>query len=157
MTGRAPRGWSAPGWGVDGQTLGVMASLGLSYDVSLMEYDIPHIVNTGTGDLVELPVSMVLDDWPLFGASLHPSGGGVTAPTEEARRIWQEEFEGLRRYAGLFHTTFHPNLMGRPGRLNMLEQLFDDMRSFGDVWWGTCDQAAAHVRALDSGSRKGMG
>ncbi len=150
LTGQTPRGWSAPGWGLSAQTLEIMVDLGMAYDASLMEYDIPHMVATNADQLVELPISMVLDDWALFGASLYPQGSGLTAPAEEARRIWQEEFDGLRRYGGLFNTTFHPNLMGRPGRLIMLAELFAYMQSFDDVWWGTCAQLAAHVRALDA-------
>ncbi len=149
LVGRAPRGWSAPGWGVSAQSIDVMIDMGMLYDASLMEFDIPHLLETASGRLVELPISLTLDDWALFGASLYPSGSGVTAPADEARRIWQEEFDGLRRYGGLFNTTFHPNLTGRPGRLLMLAELFGYMRSFDDVWWGTCEQAARHVSALD--------
>ena len=153
LTGRAPRGWSAPGWGVDARTLEMMAELGFAYDASLMEYDVPHLVETAKGPLIELPTSLVLDDWALFGGSLYPTGSAVTAPAEDARRIWLEEFVGLRRFGGLFHTTFHPNLMGRPGRLVMLEQLFTEMRAYDDVWWSTCEVAADHASTFAVGGR----
>ncbi len=149
ITGRRPRGWSAPGWGVTEQTLSIMASMGMAYDASLMERDVPHMVDTTAGSIVELPISMVLDDWALFGSSLY--GGGVSSLTSAARAeaIWREEFDGLRRFGGLFQTTFHPNLLGRPGRLVMLERLLLGMRACDGVWWGTCEQAADHVRRLD--------
>ncbi len=149
LTGRAPRGWSAPGWGMTAQTVDIMMDLGLDYDASLMERDTPFLIGTAAGELVELPISMVLDDWALFGASLHPAGDAATATAAQAGQTWREEFDGLRHYGGLFNTTFHPNLTGRPGRLLMLAELFSHMRSFDDVWWGTCEQAAAHVRTLD--------
>ncbi|NIR60134.1 MAG: ribulose phosphate epimerase, partial [Gammaproteobacteria bacterium] len=56
---------------------------------------------------------------------------------------------------GLYQTTFHPNLVGRPGRMLMLERLLGYMRGFDDVWWGTCEQAAAHAAAL--GAARGDG
>jgi peptidoglycan-N-acetylglucosamine deacetylase len=149
LTGEAPRGWSAPAWGVSFETLEVMASLGMLYDASLMEHDRPHMIDTPSGSLVELPISMVLDDWALFGSSLYWGGDVALVPAETAETIWREEFDGLRRFGGLFHTTFHPNLMGRPGRLLMLERLLRGIREQTDVWWGTCTQAAEHVMALE--------
>lgn len=145
ITGKAPVGWSAPGWGVKLNTLELISELGMIYDCSLMEYDTPYWLTTPKGNLVELPISMVLDDWQIFGASPFP-GGGVNATAASAYQIWQEEFDGMRRFGGFFNTTFHPNLMGRPGRLNMLYRLFEYMKSFDDVWWATCTDVAAYVQ-----------
>ena len=153
LSGSRPRGWSAPAWGVKGYTLELMADLGMSYDASLMEHDTPQIIETSCGDLVELPISMVLDDWALFGSSLYWDSHVALSSAEEAETIWREEFDGLRRYGGLFQTTFHPNLMGRPGRLVMLERLLRHMCQSDDVWWGTCEQLADHVLVLDKENR----
>ena len=153
MTGRLPCGWSAPGWGVTAQTLILMAELGMLYDGSLMEYDRPHFIRTAAGELVELPISMVLDDWAMFGGGIFPYSAAQIMPADHARQIWQEEFDGLRQYGGLFHSTFHPNLTGRPGRLRMLAQLFENMRALDDVWWGTCEQAAKWMMQLDEQER----
>ncbi|GAB4213480.1 MAG: polysaccharide deacetylase [Synechococcales cyanobacterium] len=144
ITGRDPLGWSAPGWGVKPDTLSLLCELGFVYDASLMEYDRPYWVKTPLGSLVELPISMILDDWEIFGGGPHP-GGGVNATAESAYRIWSEEFEGLHHYGGFFSTTFHPNLMGRPGRLRMLYRLIEYMQSWDQVWWTTCGDVAARV------------
>jgi len=147
LTGQRPTGWSAPGWGLRASTLDILIEMGMLYDSSLMEYDTPYLVETPRGSLVELPISMILDDWELFGGSLFPNGGGVNAPVDHAYQIWRDEFEGLRFYGGLFTTTFHPNLLGRPSRIRMLHRLFSYMKSFDDVWWGTYADLAAYVRA----------
>ncbi len=149
LTGQAPRGWSAPGWGVTAQTLQIIGELGMIYDGSLMDHDRPYFVGDSAGEIVELPISMVLDDWAMFGGGIFPYSPAQIMPADHARQIWQEEFDGLRHYGGLFHSTFHPNLTGRPGRLLMLAQLFEYMRLFDDVWWGTCEQAAEWVLRLD--------
>lgn len=148
ITGKKPVGWSAPGWGVKQHTLELLCELGIIYDSSLMEYDVPYIVSTRAGDLVELPISLILDDWEIFGGSLFPNGGGVNATAESAYQIWREEFDGMRRFGSLFNTTFHPNLMGRPGRINMLYQLFGYMKSFDDVWWATGEEVARYILSL---------
>ena len=147
-TGHSPRGWSAPGWGVNADTLEVILDLGMLYDASLMERDRPYVLELPEGQLVELPISMILDDWALFGASLYPAGSASTATAEEARCIWQEEFDGMRHFGSYFNTTFHPNLLGRPGRMLMLKRLLAYMRSFDDVWWGTCEQLARQVGSM---------
>ncbi len=150
LTGETPRGWSAPGWAVTEQTLNIMIELGMLYDGSLMEYDRPHFIGTAQGELVELPISMVLDDWAMFGGGIFPYSQAQIMPADHAHQIWLEEFNGLRHYGGLFHSTFHPNLTGRPGRLLMLAQLFEQMRTHDDVWWGTCEQAAEWLMHLDN-------
>ena len=138
-TGQPPLGWSAPSWGLSAETFDVLVSLGLVYDASLMEFDRPHRVRCADAELIELPISTVLDDWALFGASLD-AGSTFAAPAHHALEIWGEEFDGLRSVSGYFNSTFHPHLSGRPGRLKMLEQLFRHMRTFDDVWF-------RHVRA----------
>ncbi|MBD3885387.1 polysaccharide deacetylase [Phormidium tenue FACHB-886] len=146
IIGKAPVGWSAPGWGVKLSTLELLCELGMIYDCSLMEYDTPYWLKTNAGTLIELPISMILDDWQIFGAGPFP-GGGVNATAESAFQIWKEEFDGMRRFGGLFTTTFHPNLLGRPGRLNMLYRLFEYMKTFDDVWWATCENVAAYIKS----------
>lgn len=149
LTGQEPLGWSAPGWGVKQHTLELLTEMGMIYDCSLMDYDIPYIIKTNAGDLVELPISLILDDWEIFGGSLFPNGGGVNATAESAYQIWKEEFDGLHRFGGLFNTTFHPNLM-RPGRINMLYRLLSYIKSFDDVWLATCTEIARYVLTVNS-------
>ncbi len=149
FTGKKPQGWSAPGWGVTAQTFQIMCELGMSYDGSLMEHDRPHFVSVKAGELVELPISMVLDDWAMFGGGIYPYSPSQIMPAKHAKQIWWEEFKGLHHYGGLFHSTFHPNLTGRPGRLQMLGKLFEKMRNVDNVWWGTCEQAANWDKTID--------
>lgn len=144
--GRAPAGWSAPSWGVKPSTLNLIKELGMLYDCSLMEYDTLYVLSTKHGDLIELPTSMILDDWEIYGGSPYP-GGGINAPAEVAFEIWREEFDAMRHYGGLFATTFHPNLTGRPGRLRMMYRLIEYMQQFStDVWFATCEEVALHAQ-----------
>lgn len=145
ITGKEPKGWSAPGWGIRQNSIKNMFDLGMIYDCSLMEYDIPYRITMNNRKLVELPISLILDDYEIFGGWLFPNGGGVNAPAENAFQIWKEEFDGLREYGGLFSTTFHPCVLGRPGRLQMLEKLFKYIKTFDDVWWASCGEVAEYV------------
>ena len=49
--------------------------------------------------------------------------------------MWREEFLGLHGVGGLTMLILHPQYTGRPSRLNMLQQLVDEMRDTGDVWF----------------------
>ena len=57
--------------------------------------------------------------------------------------IWQEEFEGIRRLGGLTVFTMHPQIIGRPSRMAMLEQLLADVTARSDMWVATCAEIAA--------------
>jgi peptidoglycan-N-acetylglucosamine deacetylase len=146
IIGKNPVGWSAPGWGVKKSTIQILLDLGMLYDSSLMEYDQPYWITLGDKSLIELPISMILDDYEIYGGSLFPNGGGVNAPAETGYKIWKEEFDGFRRFGGLFSTTFHPEILGRPGRICMLYNLFEYMKSFNDVWWATSEEIALYVQ-----------
>ncbi len=148
LCGKKLCGWSAPGWGVRKSTLDLLISRGVLYDCSLMEYDIPYEMVCGNKRLMELPISIVLDDYEIFNASLFPAGSGLTVPAEDAYAIYKEEFDGLREYGGLFSTTFHPCILGRPGRLMMLDRLYRYMKSFDDVWFARYEDIANYVLSL---------
>ena len=53
---------------------------------------------------------------------------------------WAAEFEGLYKLGRSFHLTLHPHIIGRPGRLLMLEKLIKYIQSFSNV---------SFMRALD--------
>ena len=148
ITGAEILGWSAPLWGMRRGSVDLLCQQGMLYDASLMEYDTPYLLSTSKNTLIELPLSPVLDDWALFGMSLSPDGGtSANASAELAYQIWQEEFDGMRRFGCLYATTFHPNLTGRPGRLDMLYRLLTYMKSFEDVWWATSGEVARYVQS----------
>lgn len=144
ITGSRTKGWSAPGWGIRSNTFQILSDMGMIYDCSLMEYDNPYLVHINEKVIVELPISMILDDYEIFGASLFPNGGGVNATAEWGCKIWREEFDGMRKFGGVFNTTFHPEIMGRAGRITMLNDLLSYMRSYDDVWWTTCEELAQY-------------
>jgi peptidoglycan/xylan/chitin deacetylase (PgdA/CDA1 family) len=100
-------------------------------------------------NVIELPVQWVLDDAPYF--LFRPSGPSrPIQPAEVAYQAWTEEFRGIYRYGGLFNLTMHPQLIGRPGRLLMLQRLIDYIRGFPDVWFARgsdiADYWAEHAR-----------
>ena len=52
---------------------------------------------------------------------------------DEVYGAWAAEFEGLYRYGRAFNLTMHPQYIGRPSRLLMLERLINYIRTFPNV------------------------
>jgi peptidoglycan-N-acetylglucosamine deacetylase len=148
ITGRKPVGFRAPLWDVNTGSLEIMKQQGLIYDSSLMDDDKPYTITTPVGDLVEIPVHWTNDDWEQF-AFLYdpPMGSGVIETCEKAFQLWKEEFDGMYRYGSAFVLTMHPEIIGRPARVMMLERLIDYILSHEGVWLTTCDEIARHQMA----------
>lgn len=153
ITGRKPTGYRAPWWDVKQSTPALLARHGMVYDSSLMDDDCPYTLTTGDGDLIELPVHWTNDDWEQFAFMADPHmGSGVIETCEKALQLWKEEFEGQYHYGGAFILTMHPEIIGRPARLMMLERLIDYIRTFEGVWLTTCGAIATYHATLTSTS-----
>jgi peptidoglycan/xylan/chitin deacetylase (PgdA/CDA1 family) len=139
-TGRRPLGYRSPSWELSQRSLEYLASLEFKYDTSLMGDDAPYYVSTAKGRLVELPIHWLLDDAPHFSYSPATQRAGPMKSPDEVYLSWKAEFDGLYRYGRSFHLTMHPHVIGRPGRLSMLERLINYIRSFPNT---------AFMRAID--------
>ena len=148
ITGHKPIGYRAPWWEMNEDSPTLLARHGILYDSSLMDDDRPYILNTGAGDLIEIPVHWTNDDWEQFAFTISPpTGSGVIETCQKAFQLWKEEFDGMYCYRGAFILTMHPEVIGRPARIMMLERLIDYMRSYEGVWLTTCEEVARHALA----------
>src|SRR5205085_10970707 len=93
-------------------------------------------------NLVELPVQWILDDAPHFWFSADDWSKKISSP-DEVRRIWETEFRGYQRLGGGFILTMHPQIIGRPSRLDMLEGFVRFVKERGDAWIAPCRDIAA--------------
>ncbi len=139
-TGGRPLGYRSPSWELSQRSLGYLADLGFRYDSSLMGDDAPYLVNAGEGRLVELPIHWLLDDAPHFSYAPSLGRAGPMKSPDEVYSSWKAEFDGLYRYGRSFHLTMHPYIIGRPGRLLMLERLINYIAAFPN---------APFMRAID--------
>ena len=140
ITGKKPLGYRSPAWELSGYSLEYLATLGFKYDASLMGDDAPYVLDTPKGPIVELPSHWLLDDFPYFAFIPAQRFLGPPQNPDEAYQAWVAEFNGMYRYGRSFHLTMHPQVIGRPGRLLMLERLIGYIKTFPDV---------AFMRAID--------
>ena len=135
ITGQVPQGYRSPSWELSPVSLDLLARHNFVYDSSMMGDDAPYLlkVESTSRPLVEVPIHWVLDDAPNFVYAPAANRLGPMRNPEEVYGAWAAEFEGLYRYGSAFNLTMHPQYIGRPGRLLMLERLINYIRSFPNV------------------------
>jgi peptidoglycan/xylan/chitin deacetylase (PgdA/CDA1 family) len=135
-------GYRAPAWDLSPHTLGLVDGLGFAYSSNLMD-DLRPYRHEGLS-LVELPVQWTLDDAAHFW--FDPDTWSKTiASASSVREIWEGEFRGIHRTGGAFVLTMHPQVIGRPYRLEMLDAFLGWVRGHNDVWVAPCRELAARV------------
>ena len=151
-TGQRPRGWRAPLYNFSDHSAGLLVEEGFLYDASLMGDDVPYILKTDQGELVELPAHWGVDDWPQFVQSMDLD---YMMPIKAASRgieVFREEFDAMYAYGGLWIGVWHPFATGRLARWRQVVELIEYMRSKGDVWFARLEDIARHVRqCIDDG------
>jgi peptidoglycan-N-acetylglucosamine deacetylase len=142
--GVRPIGYRSPSWEFSTNTLGLLAEYGFRYSSNLMDTFLPY--RHPETEVMELPVQWILDDAPFF--LFRPSGATrPIQPAATALQAWQEEFTGIYTYGGLCMVTMHPQLSGRPGRVQMLERFIQYARAMPEpVWFATAAEVAEHWR-----------
>jgi len=146
FTGQEPRGWRAPLYNMSEHSADLLIERGFSYDASLMGDDVPYLLRTNAGELVELPSSWALDDWPQYMHSIDLDFQMPIQSPQRAVEVFKAEFDAAWEYGGLFIPVWHPFLSGRLARWHEVSKLIEYMMQKGDVWFARMDEIAAHVQ-----------
>ena len=148
-TGRRPRGNRSPLYNFSINTADLLIEEGFLYDSSLMGDDVPYILKTGKGELVELPSSWALDDWPPYVHSIDLDYMFQIMAPDRAMEGFMAEFNALRTAGGgVWIGVWHPFVSGRLSRWRRIEKMIEEMLATGDVWFATLEEIAGHVQRL---------
>jgi peptidoglycan/xylan/chitin deacetylase (PgdA/CDA1 family) len=147
--GVRPDGYRAPSWEPSWRTAALVAEYRLTYDSSLADDDRPYVLQTASGELVELPVSWWLDDWQQT-AYLPPLARNQTRPAASVVELWAGELDAYARCGGLYVLTCHPFLSGRPGRAEAVRGLIEHALARSDVELLKARQVVERARADES-------
>lgn len=159
LTGRAARGYRSPSWDLSQHSVELLLKHGFIYDSSMMGDDYtPYRVRNGDiielekpavfgpeTNLIEMPVSWTLDDFPHFEFIRTPTW--ILPGNMNANRVldnWINDFVYLRDNLdwGVITYTFHPFVIGRGHRMLALEKLIRTLKEGGAVFT-TLEAAAA--------------
>jgi peptidoglycan/xylan/chitin deacetylase (PgdA/CDA1 family) len=166
VAGVRPRGYRSPAWDNSPWTIELLLEQGFLYESSLMGNDFtPYWCRVGDviqpdgpylfgpeADLVEMPVSWTLDDFPHFEylaqRSIGANNPGLSAPSK-VEEIWRDDFTFMRREVphGVFTLTMHPQVIGRGHRMLMLERLIGWMKAYEGTRFSTLGAAAERFRS----------
>jgi peptidoglycan-N-acetylglucosamine deacetylase len=146
VTGTKPAGWRAPLYNFSHRSAELLLEAGVTYDASLMGDDVPYLLDTPRGSLLELPSHWGMDDWPPFMHSLELD---FQMPIQSAARAWEtwwEELEAMWDFGGLWVPVWHPFLSGRLARWRVTHAMIGRMLDKGRIWFAPMSEIAAHVR-----------
>jgi peptidoglycan-N-acetylglucosamine deacetylase len=145
MTGRKPRGYRAPVYSITPAMVGRLIDHGIVYDSSMMADDLPYLIQTSIGDLIELPPHWGTDDWPPFAHFAEINYLMPVKAPSEGMRAFAEEFDAMHAAGGFWMPVLHPFLTGRLARWREMEKLIERALSTGDVWFAPMEEIAAHA------------
>lgn len=148
VTGQAPSGYRSPAAEFSPNTMRLLLEYGFRYSSNFFDRDSPyrHLVAGKRTDLVELPFAWVLDDAPFFLYSVRLPGRVMSPPSAVAEH-WIAEFDGLYAEEGTAYVlAMHPEIIGRPSRIPLLERFIQHALAKDHVWIGRCDTWVERIR-----------
>ena len=159
LTGQYARGYRSPSWDLSPHSVELLLKHGFIYDSSMMGDDYtPYRVRQGDvielekpavfgkpTRLIEMPISWSLDDYPHFEFvrtkdSILPGLKNAAGVLEN----WIDDFVYMKKIMkwGVITYTFHPFVIGRGGRMLILEKLIRKLGEMG-ASFATLEAAAA--------------
>lgn len=146
LTGKRPIGFRAPSFEFSVYTLGMLEDMGFIYDSSMMASDACYNLEVygQKSNIVEVPCNWSIDDAPLWLMSNDVWGAPMPSP-RAVLETWSDEFEFLyqeKENDNVFALTMHPQIIGRPARMMMLENLIKYIKGHGGVEFMTYEKCA---------------
>lgn len=148
MTGAKPRGWRAPLYNFSSESADLLVERGFTYDASCMGDDVPYILESKSGTIIEIPSHWGLDDWPQYVQSMDLD---YMMPIRSPKTGWEpfaQEFESAYRHGGLWVPVVHPFATGRLSRWEVVADFLEKVLSRGDVWFAPMEKIAAHIEIV---------
>jgi peptidoglycan/xylan/chitin deacetylase (PgdA/CDA1 family) len=149
ISGRKPAGYRSPAAEFSPITLRLLREYGFGYSSNYFDDDAPylHRLDGELTDIVEFPFAWVLDDAPFFQYSITLPGRTMQAPSA-VFEAWRREFDVLYREDRAFVLALHPQIIGRPSRITLLEELIRHILGHPKVWLARCAEVADAVRPV---------
>lgn len=160
VLGVRPTGYRSPAFDLSPNSTRLLLEYGFTYDSSMMGRDFePYWCRSGDVitadrapefgpeiDLVEIPVSWTLDDFPFMEFALVPpmivpASTDVNALCD--RWITDLDFMVENVPGGIFTQTLHPQSIGRAGRIQLLERVIHRAKDHGATFSTVNDAAEA--------------
>lgn len=163
VAGVRPVGFRSPAVDLSVNTVDILHEHEMVYDSSCQGSDFtPYYLRQGdrwsttepyefgeSVDLVEVPFSWILDDFPQF--EFEQGFSYAMGSPSKVREIWQDEFDYAYANSpgGVFNLCMHPQVIGRGHRITMLDELVGYMSAHEGVVFSRMDHYAHQWRAAN--------
>lgn len=146
---RLPEGNMTPG------TLGILQEEGFGYDSSLLDSDLPYMLQEKGWEksMVEIPMHWEMQDFPYFAFNYHPpvpAGCPRIARYTDVLDIWTEEMEAYAREGLCYVWKVDPQSIGTPGRIVLMERLLERMHD-KNFWFALGREISAFWKKQEQG------
>ncbi|MDQ6525855.1 MULTISPECIES: polysaccharide deacetylase [unclassified Nocardioides] len=165
VLGVRPDGYRSPAFDLSANSTRLLAEYGFRYDSSMMARDF-EMYRCRTGDvistdgitfgpeldLVEVPVSWTLDDFPFLEfALMPPMVMPASTDVEGLTRRWLSDLDFMAEEVphGVFTHTFHPQSIGRGSRIKVLERMIHRAKEHDAVFSTVTDAVGAWQARTD--------
>lgn len=147
QTGKKFKGFRTPSGDPTAETAALLCDMGFTYSSSMRGDDRPYrtILNHKKSDLIEIPAKWELDDYPQLAYDFYPAMPISLDRIKGYHQVlnnWKREFDGYYKYGYHYVIMFHPQIIGTPGKVRLLEELIQYIKSFPDVWFATGSEIA---------------
>jgi peptidoglycan/xylan/chitin deacetylase (PgdA/CDA1 family) len=146
--GRRPVGFRAAWADYSPHTTGLLAEAGFLYDSTLMNDSNPHVLRSTEGEIIELPIDLVLDDWAHYAHFADLNYLMQPSSPDRAIEVFTAELEAAYEFGGIWIPICHPMVTGRLARLARLARLIEFALQRGGIWFATLEEIALHVRRV---------
>jgi len=152
LVGVRPVGFRTPAGDMTADTPRLLEELGFTWSSSTRGDDRPSfmLVDGRSSRMVEIPTHWELDDFSAFMFNREPAfplGQGRIASYASVFDTWVQEFDAYYDLGLCFTPMFHPQTIGTPGRIALLDELIAHAQSRSDVWFATGSEVADWWRA----------
>ncbi|WP_312652902.1 polysaccharide deacetylase family protein [Aminipila sp.] len=151
LVGKKAIGFRTPSgdWAVE--TPGLLYERGFSYSSSMRGDDRPYrtIIDGEETDFIEIPTKWELDDYVAMAYNMYPAEPAGLDRISCYRNVsdnFMRELEGSHRFGLCISFMMHPQVIGSPGRIQILDKLLKTATETDDMWIATGHEIADWYR-----------
>lgn len=155
LIGKEVIGFRTPSGDWSEETPGLLYERGFKYSSSMRGDDRPYrtVINGEETDFIEIPTKWEVDDYVAMAYSMYPAEPQGQDRISSYRNVADNflmEFEGHHKFGLCISYMFHPQVIGSPGRIKILDRLLREVTSKDDVWVATGREIAAQYLGGES-------
>lgn len=153
LIGHEVKGFRTPSGDWSVETPQLLYERGFTYSSSMRGDDYPYrtVINGEISDFIEVPTKWELDDYVEMAYNLYPAepcGQDRISCYQLVLDNFTREFEGSYKYGLCIVYMFHPQVIGSPGRIQILDKLLKYITSHDAVWIATGEEVSDWYRNI---------